>query len=69
MSQHGPVYEGNFVTHCECGWGQGVSFGRYNDDEDVRGHIDNEHAAEKVRAAAEAERVRLLTQGQNWDLP
>ncbi len=69
MSQHRPVFDGHYVTHCECGWGQGVSFGVYNDDMDVRQHVDAERAAEKARKSAEAERIRLLSQGQNWDTP
>lgn len=69
MSNHWPVYDGNFATHCECGYGKGVHFDRYDDDAAVHRHVDSEREAEKARKAANAERVRLLTQGQNWDLP
>ena len=69
MSEHRPVYDGNYATYCECGWGRGVSFGRYDDDADIRRHVDNENAAAKILEAANAERARLLTQGQNWDMP
>lgn len=69
MNRHWPVYDGHYATHCECGWGQGISFGRYHDDQDVRRHVEDERLRAKAQAAAEAERARLLTQGQNWDQP
>lgn len=69
MSRHWPVYDGHYATHCKCGYGQGISFGRYDDDQDVRRHVDNEHEAERARESSNAERIRLLTQGQNWDMP
>lgn len=71
MTEHQPVYERGtvFVTHCECGWGAGTSFGGFEEDVDVRQDIHDERAKAKLLAAKEAERDRLSTQGQNWRMP
>lgn len=71
MTAHNEVPDeyGGYSNTCTCGW---KAYGAYNRIEgwrDLHRHIDNELDKERAAASAEKERVRLLTQGQNWELP
>lgn len=61
--------DGNFPDTCICGWQAYGARDRIEGWQDLNRHIDDEHAKEQAATAVEKERVRLLTEGQNWDLP
>ncbi|GGJ55839.1 hypothetical protein [Glutamicibacter ardleyensis] len=68
---HSPVYreDSPFQDECTCGWRAYGARDRYEGYQDLNRHLDRERDKERAQAAAEKERIRLLTQGQNWDLP
>lgn len=70
MSVHNRVYRDgeSFQYECACGWQAYGARDRYDADEDLTRHLDVEWKKARARSAAEKERVRLLTQGQNWDI-
>ncbi|PRA13337.1 hypothetical protein CQ010_01435 [Arthrobacter sp. MYb211] len=69
MSGHNRGYRGGSIYsgECTCGWRAYGARDAYQADEDLTRHLDEEWEKVKAAAAAEAERVRLLTEGQNWD--
>lgn len=71
MSAHNRVYREGvmYQSSCTCGWEAYGARYRYEADEDLTRHLTQEWDKEKARAATEKERIRLLTQGQNWDTP
>lgn len=71
MSKHWEVKDehSNFSNTCTCGWKSYGARDRIEGWQDLRRHIDDEQAKERAAAAAEKERIRLLSEGQNWDLP
>jgi len=58
-----------FQRECTCGWYAYGARDQYDADRDLSRHIDQEWDKARARAAAEKERVRLLSEGQNWDIP
>lgn len=71
MSQHNEqsTSDGEYPNTCTCGWKAYGAYDRIEGWRDLRQHLSNEWAKEDEAARAEKERVRLLTQGQNWDMP
>lgn len=71
MSEHWEVKDeySNFSHTCTCGWKAYGARDRIEGWRDLHRHIDAEQTKERAAAAAETERTRLLTQGQNWDMP
>ena len=68
---HNPLYRNGrvWVGECTCGW---VAYGAryaYEAEEDLRRHIEEEQRKAQAAKEVEKERIRLLTQGQNWDTP
>lgn len=71
MSDHREVRptDGGYSDSCTCGWRAYAARDRIEASDDLQDHIRGKRAKEQAWAAAEKERVRLLTEGQNWDLP
>lgn len=71
MSKHSEVRttDERYPDTCTCGWRAYGAQCRIDAWHDLQDHIRNEWGKEQSAAASEKERVRLLTQGQNWDMP
>lgn len=71
MSQHNEASTsgGGYSDTCTCGWKAYGAYDRIEGWRDLRRHITREWEKARATAAAEKERIRLLSEGQNWDMP
>lgn len=71
MSEHSEVRitDERYPDTCTCMWRAYGARDRIDAWSALQDHIRNEQGKSRAAAAAKKERVRLLTQGQNWDMP
>lgn len=64
-----PRKDGRYSDECECGWRAYAARDQLDGWSALHRHLGESWETEYAEAANEKERVRLLTQGQNWDMP
>ena len=71
MSEHSEVRATGewYPDTCTCMWRAYGARDRIDAWHDLQDHIGHERDKAQAAAASEKERIRLLTQGQNWDMP